>query len=363
MEIYFFLYFFLALSLLVNKTKVQERNIAYAFLFVLMILGISRSLSVGVDNKVYSMNFNSTTSNPGTWSMYTEFEVGFNILIVFFKNFISKDYYVFMSFLYVTWIVAYYRYTKIFNKGYLLPLFLSMGLMLFFTSYNIMRQYFALSLYSFALPLLLKKRYYSYIIVCVCIGFFFHRSVVVLAIVGILFLDKFDFIYTHKKVIIVVLFFSYFLNFFSEILLGIFNRYISLFDFFGERYTGYISHAEFEEDKSSKLSALLDTIVACVAIYSLNAKDRFYKLFVIFLSCNVLAQNVLGPLFVLFLRIAYNFVIIKAFIFSSIIKDKSKKYNIVINGIIYLYCTIIFTKAVLKNFGGIVPYVERFNLF
>lgn len=363
MVIYFFLYFMLALSLLLYKNKNQEQRLAYVFLFVFVILGISRTLSVGTDNQVYSMNFNSTTNNPGTWSKYTEFEVGFNVLIVFFKNFISTDYYIFMSFLYVMWIIAYYRYTKIFENGYLLTMFLSMGLLQFLTPYNIMRQYFALSLYSFALPLLINKKLYAYVIACICIGFLFHRSFVVMAVVGILFIEKLDIIYKNKKNIIVIVFLSYFLNFFSGMLLDFFNRYIGFFDLLGDRYSGYISHAEFEDEKGSKLSALLDTIVACVAIYSLNEKSKFYKLFVIFLSCNVFIQNMLGPLFVIFLRIADNFGWMKAFIFSSIIKDKSKKNNLVINGLIYLYCFVIFTKAILKNFGDIVPYVERFNIF
>ena len=363
MAIYFFLYFTLALSLLLYKNKNQERRIAYIFLIVFMILGISRSLSVGTDNQVYSMNFNSTTINPGTWSKYTEFEVGFNVLIVFFKNFISKDYYIFMSFLYVMWIIAYYRYTKIFGNGYLLSMFLSMGLLQFFTPYNIMRQYFALSLYSFVLPLLIKRRIWAYAIACVCVGFLFHRSVIVLAVVGILFIDKLNFIFSHKKVLITVVFLSYFLNFFSDMLLNFFNAYIGFFDLLGDRYSGYISHAEFEDEKGSKLSALLDTIIACVAIYSLNEKNKFYKLSVIFLSCNVLIQNILGPLFVIFLRIAIHFGWMKAFVFSSIINNNSKKYNLAINCIIYLYCFIIFTKAVLKNYGDIVPYVERFYIF
>ncbi len=361
MEIYISIYGILGIALLLVKKR-QERQIALAFLFVFLILGISRSLSVGTDNLVYSMNFNSTTNNPESWSRYTEFEVGFNWLIVLFKNFISKDYYVFMSFLYIVWIIAYYRYLNIFNVGYLLPVFLSMSLCLFTTPYNIMRQYFALSIYSFVFPLLLKDRKITYAIACVCIGFLFHRSVVTLAIVGVLLLDKFNFLFQNKKLIIMIIAFSFLLNFASDFLLSIFNKYIGFFEFLGDRYTGYISHAEYEDDKGSKLSALLDTVMACVAVYSLNEKGKFYKLFVIFTCCGVLIQNILGPLFVIFLRVATNFKWVQPFVYASIMLDKSKRYNKIVNLVICLYCMVIFFKALIKGFANVVPYVDRFDI-
>ena len=361
MAIYFTVYILLGIALLLTKKK-QDKKCALVFLFVLLILGISRSLSVGADNLVYSMNFNATTENPGTWSKYTEFESGFNVLIVLFKNFISKDYYVFMGFLYIVWIIAYYRYLKIFKLGYLLPMFLGMSLCLFTTSYNIMRQFFALSLYSFVLPLLLKDRKIAYVIACVCIGFLFHRSVIALAIVGILLFDKFDFLFKNKKLLIIVIAFSFLLNFASDFLLSIFNRYIGFFELLGDRYAGYISHAEYEDEKGSKLGALLDTGMACMAVFSLNEKGRFYKLFIIFTGCSVLIQNILGPLFVIFLRVATNFAWMRSFVYASIILDKNKRYSKTINVVIYLYCIFIFTKAMVKGFDIIIPYVDRFNI-
>ena len=280
MAIYFVILFVLAFSLCF---KSHTKYVFLFLLFLLAVIGASRSITVGTDNEIYCLNFNSTTANIDSWSEYTEFEPGFNYLIVFFKTYISKDYYVFMSFLYIVWIIAYYKYVKFFRVGYLLPLFIGYCLCFITTPYNIMRQSFALSLYSFILPLLLgtKRERFFYVVLCLTIGMLFHRSLVVLSLLVFLFHDRVLNLFYKKKIIITILIISFFANFLPSYLLSFLSDYMFFFQLLGDRYAGYIRNASLDDERGSRLSAMLETFMSCVAVSSLNKKDRFYTLYVL----------------------------------------------------------------------------------
>mgnify|MGYP001219745625 CR=1 FL=1 len=343
-----------------NYYYYSEKQIAIIFLVVLAFLGFYRGITVGTDNLVYSMNFKFTNFDPNTWSAYTEFEPGFNFLIALFRRFISNNYLLFMGLMYVCWILAFYKLMVIFNEGYIYPIFIALCLgWLTTTPYNIMRQTFALSLYAFVLPLLLNGRKCLYVLMCFVIGFLFHRSVIVLAILGVVDNKYILKLILNKKLVILILALSYIFVFLKQPLVGFLNNHLSIFQFLGDRYIGYISHSEYEEESISKLSALLNTFMACLAVYSLDKKHRFYSIYVLFILCGTVFNNFLGSVFVIFMRVATNFTWIFIFCYSATLHHTKGLRGLILNNTIVFYCLLIYIKSLIKNFGDIVPYVNR----
>lgn len=361
MTIYFFL-LIVAILLCVARPlfKSNENLIAILFLLLIAFIGFARDISVGTDNLIYSWNFKFTDFNPGTWSYFTEFEPGFNYLIAFFKKYISDDYFLFMGLLYIFWIFVFYRLTTICQVGYVYPIFIALCLGWFTnTPYNIMRQIFALSLYMFILPQLLDGKKILYIVLCIAIGFLFHRSIIALSLL-VLFDNKlFIKLIQNKKNVIIVLAVSYVFVFLKRPINNLLNDYLSFFQFLGDRYVGYISHAEYEEESISKIGALINTFMACFTVYSLDKTQKLYSLYILFILCGVLFNNILGGVFVIFMRIATNFTWIYIYCYTAILNMSKGLKGIMIKSMIIFYCLFMYIYALVKNYGDIVPYVIR----
>lgn len=361
MTIYFFLLFVAILLCIVRPyLKSYEKLIAILFLLLIAFIGFSRDISVGTDNLIYSWNFKFTDFNQGTWSYFTEFEPGFNYLIAFFKKYISNDYLLFMGILYIFWILAFYKLTTIFQVGYIYPIFIALCLgWLTTTPYNIMRQVFALSVYTLILPLLLNRKKTLYIILCIAIGFLFHRSIIALSIMGLFDNKLVVKLIQNKKIVIITLIVSYVFVFLKQPINRLLNNYLFYFQFLGDRYVGYISHAEYEEESISKIGSMISTFMACITVYSLNKTQKFYSIYTLFILCGVLFNNLLGGVFVIFMRIATNFLWVYVFCYTTILNMSKGLKGLIIKVTIVSYCLFIYIYSLAKNYGDIVPYVMR----
>jgi hypothetical protein len=98
----------------------------------------------------------------------------------------------------------------------------------------------------------------------------------------------------------------------------------------------------------------MDTAMIIVTILCIPKKNRnIIPLYLVIFSTVV--ANVLGGMSAIFLRVAMNLDIFKIILFPyAWFNCGSKKWFKIA---IVLYSIIIFSKAIIKNFGKIVPYV------
>lgn len=362
-----FIYFFLAFCTLILGTRFTKyRKINYDWLFILLLfIGIFRDVRTGGDNAVYSENFSATTMNPDTWSAYTEFEPGFSWIMAFFKTYISQEYVVFMGFIFLIFMLGVNYIIKKESCNTILSLFFLIILLHYTKSFNIMRQSFTLGLFCFILPLVkgTKKEVIGYVLLVILLTFFAHRSLIIMIIPLLFYLKSLKSILYNRKVISIILILSYTMVYMSEFLYSKIPLLVLYLSFLGERYTGYLSTSVNADITVSKLSSLLDVLMGILIIhwYPKEQKDNKFQTFC-YASyiCSIIVANILGSMSDLFLRISVNLAFCRILYFTylwhNIRRVRSQKLFRVV---ICCYGFIIFTNALIKNFGLVVPYINR----
>lgn len=352
--------FFYLLSVSVGNLRKQKWLFISTFIF-LLFLGFFRSFEVGADNIVYSLNFSYTGMSPYTWSAFTEFESGFAWFMAFFKTYISQDYMLFMGIIFLIFMSGVYYFLKKECKYPLLALFFFVALLYYTQSFNLMRQFTALGLYCFTIPLLKEKRYVLFHILAVfLLTFFVHRSMIALIIIPICYYTRIHpLFYENNKIIYIILIVSYCCVFLSTILYSFIPQISNYFSFLGERYEGYINTASDAEVTISKFSAFLNTAMA-IYIVKIMPQTMKKNIFFIYYIVGVVLSNTLGAFSDLFLRISTNFLLFRILIYSNLwyeIPEKKNRY--IYRYIVIIYCLILFSNSMLKNFGHVVPYINR----
>lgn len=365
MIIYFLL---IVLFLLALKFCGKDSRICYrVFVVFLTFLAVFRAQSVGIDNSIYSLNFKNSTMNPLTWSAYTEFEPGFAWFTAFFKTYISNNYLSYMGTLFLVYMIGVNNIIKRFESKFLCLFF--WVLFLFYTqSFNIMRQSFALGVYFLYFPLLIKmeecerkrnKYFVMYLGLVLLTTFYLHRSIIIMAIIPVFIYFKNMKIFNNKKFLLGILLTSYVLVFINSLLYKLIPYIIEYFNFLGDRYVGYIATSSDAEVTISKLSSLMDVIFAMYVVKICPREKINNYLFQTYILSIVLS-NLLGSFSNLFLRVASNLSFFELFVYSYLWSNiKSRKEMLRFRYFVVLYGLIIFVKAIVKNFGDIVPYVNQ----
>lgn len=365
MTIYFLL---IVLFLLALKFCGKDSRICYGvFVVFLTFLAFFRAKSVGLDNSIYSMNFKNSTMNPLTWSAYTEFEPGFAWFTAFFKTYISNNYLSYMGTLFLVYMIGVNNIIKRFESK-LLCLFFWVLFLFYTQSFNIMRQSFALGVYFLYFPLLIKmeecerkrnKYLIMYLGLVLLTTFYLHRSIIIMAIIPVFIYFKNRKIFNNKKYLLGILLASYVLVFINSLLYKLIPYIIGYFNFLGDRYVGYIVTSSDAEVTISKLSSLMNVIFAMYVVKICpQEKINNYLLQTYILS--IVLSNLLGSFSDLFLRIALNLSFFELFVYSYLWSNiKPRKEMLRFRYFVVLYGLIIFVKAIVKNFGDIVPYVNQ----
>lgn len=166
-------------------------------------------------------------------------------------------------------------------------------------------------------------------------------------------------IFNNKKYLLGILLASYVLVFINSLLYKLIPYIIGYFNFLGDRYVGYIVTSSDAEVTISKLSSLMNVIFAMYVVKICpQEKINNYLLQTYILS--IVLSNLLGSFSDLFLRIALNLSFFELFVYSYLWSNiKSRKEMLRFRYFVVLYGLIIFVKAIVKNFGDIVPYVNQ----
>lgn len=363
MLIYFFIAF---LTLFFALQFKRYRKIHYLWIFLLLLsLGVFRDFNVGADNLVYSANYKVANMNPSSWSVYTEFETGFSWIMAFIKTYISNNYFFFMGFIFVIYMLGINYLIKKESYNPILSLYFLIVFLCYTNAFNLMRQSFCIGLFCFIFPLIKeKKNHIIYILLVITLTFYIHKTLIVMLIPLLFTNAMFKSILYNKKLISIILISSYFMIFFSNYLYSKIPILIIYLGFLGERYTGYLATSVDSEVTISKLSSILNLLICLLATWVYPKKQIEDKVQTFSYGCYILSilfANILGSLSELFLRVSLNFEIFRIIYFTylwyNIPNSKQKK---IFRISVCCYGTIIYANAILKNFGKIVPYIIRF---
>lgn len=182
------------------KKETSDKIFLTIVFFTFFFFVAFRGFDIGNDTKMYLNLFNKCGIEKWSILKYnTYFEKGyvvFNILL----SYISKSSRFFMIIMSAIFNYGFYRFIKKYSKNYLLSTLMYLGLLFFYTSMTMMRQFCAILIVLYALKYAEQKKIIPFIL-CIIFASLFHSS----AWIGIIyyFIDNLKF--TKKRVIIILI--------------------------------------------------------------------------------------------------------------------------------------------------------------
>ena len=207
MAIYIIIIFLLLLSLCFPR-KYDDKIVLPISAF-LCLVAVLRGKTVGTDIRIYNRNFFHTTLDSSTWSEFGDtFEPGFSFLMGLYREFISKtDYLTFYGLCFLVFFLGFLYYVRTNDYPIKLSVFFFVFLGFYPMSFNYMRQFFAIGLFLFVSAKLIKgKRYLWLLLAILGIGFFFHRSsLILLGFIPLLLISERGVIINKKWYILLII--------------------------------------------------------------------------------------------------------------------------------------------------------------
>ena len=336
MGIYLLIFFVVLISVKLNNTK---KIGAFDIFILLLLIFVAGLRNVGTDYMMYKyIYFNPTVSSAD------KVELGFKLLINIVYYFFNEKYYIFFLICSAISIIPIFM---TFKKnctyfGFALLVFISLG---FYTlSFNIVRQFIALSIFIYALKYIRDKKLIKYII-SIMVAILFHTTSLVVLIAyffGNAKINKKNLIF-----IFLILLMSGFL--FNPIFNFVVNN-ISI-------YKMYANYSGVDAGIGTYLVNFIYIIIILFNIlnYDKITKNNFDKICVKISTISV-AFIILSLQNILFARLIYYFFIPAIIPFSNIFdffKDcKTKKIFKIIIVIILLIVYILN----IVSFNGVYPY-------
>ena len=342
---------------------VKYRKLLSLIVFVLLLfIGAFRNFDVGIDNTIYSRNFNVASMDPATWSAYTEFEPGFAFFLAVFKTYISSDYLHFMAIVFFIYFLCLSKFIKEISPNVLLSFFFLIVFTYYTKSFNMIRQSLALGFACLAIMMLEKHRnYIIYTLVILFVSFFIHRTILIFLLVPLItYTHISNNLFRNKAILYIIIFFSYFLIFSPGIILELLKKFLIHVPVIGDRYinylTVYMELSSAAEITISKYSALLNVIFGLYAVH-LTPKNLYDNLYYRLYIISIPIANILGAVTALFIRVSFNFQFFQIIYFVLLwYYIESSKRRLEFRVLVIIYGMIIFINALLKNFGSVVPY-------
>ncbi len=353
---------FLFLLLIIFPDMPQRNTLLVCSVVFMFLIGMFRSMSVGTDNLIYSETFYTTTwesiFNKSDGIGETDFEIGYSVWIVLFRNFICDEYIAFMSVSFFITMSLFLSAVKR-SKELYLSLFLFYALSFYFLSFNIMRQMMGCALILSLLPFFVRKQIgvVAYSIWIFLISFGFHKSLIVFFLVILIVQTPIVDYLVRKKTLISIAVFSIFVLAGVSSLQDIITSIREFFILMGnERYAEYLSPDNLGESSVSFFSSFikLGFLIFLIVISPINILKSFSF---IGLYLSVCISNILGSISVLFTRISTNleimFIFFIPFLYVTLEQNKEKKMLIMVT---IGYSTTFFLNYLLKGYAGVVPY-------
>lgn len=328
----------------------------YFIICLLCFLGLFRGQSVGVDVAKYCVNIKHTSFDPTTWNYYTVFEDGYNYIIAAYNCIIGGPPLIFIGLCSVFFVLSWDTYAKNKVSNYGIALFVLFFLGYYNQSYNIIRQYFALSIMLFILSKydlekINKKGNLILITTVLFVGTYFHNSIYLLLLIPLYsILRKANLI---QKKFFYIMIAGTTLIFCSGVVRDFLGAYSSAFFLINAKTDSYF-HTSLEDiidaNEYSVIRLLIDNAFCLYMIYKSPKLDIYVFLYM----CGQIVINLLAPLDVLFARLS-GVLIIPAIPAVINIWNKKTKY------VIIFYLFIMFGNLIAKNYGDTIPYLFFFE--
>ena len=278
--------------------------------------------------------------------------------MAFCKNVLGFRYIDFMRLNAVVFLSGIFVFVQKKSVSPFLSLFFFYFLTTYTTSFNIMRQCFGLGIFLLVYSCFFYKEDFRlkklilFVLFVILLSFNIQRSLIILLLVPLFNQKYINLFLMDRKKVQMLLWASFFLGGFSSVMsssIPVIAKYLS---FLGDRYVGYV-YTSVNSEKYSIYSSLMDTFIAAWVCFSIKKEERVRIPYAALIFGTAIA-NVFGGMSSLFLRVALNLSIFKIVLFPYVWSNN--KYVKKTKVILFVYCLIIFVKAILKNFSMVVPY-------
>lgn len=225
--------------LIAQVTTKKFPKIFYSIFLILLFLMSATRVNVGTDTIAFNDHFSWIIAGSNTYM-----EAGFEWLGRTIHHF-GGDY---QTFIFVctipVFLMVHIVITKNINKQYwIYALFLVVASGLMFTSYNIFRQFIAMSFSYFAIEFFLQEKY-IYTVLCIVAALFFHTSILFFLVTFLPLVTLREKVY-FKKMIMCIFFISLLFIF-----LDFRPIFISIVSLIPNRYNSYL-HGRFMTEQST----------------------------------------------------------------------------------------------------------------
>lgn len=324
------------LLLLSISERTRNSNIIYFISVVVLVLIASiRDIDIGTDTVSY---YNDFISNDDL-----SVEIGYSIYRDILRVVGNYGLFLFCSYLIIVGGVAYVSSKLSSNKMFSLFLFVALGYYTY--SFNIMRQFMAISMTCWALYNLERNKPWHFFVWTIFAASFHLSSLIVLLVLP---LRKLRF---RKKIVVIFSVGTFIIGFFfPHIILRFFSQ-------FGEVAGKYASYLFYVSDESRNLVSNLGlNILFVMSVYFCKKEivnSIYFKAYVIY----IILFNIIGGMHWL-TRLAEFFSIIQVILFPLIIDDIKYKLNKVLFAVAIVCYSVIyfFSKAMIDS---VLPYNIR----
>jgi len=324
---------------IVLEKKSLNRTSFWLPLIILTLFAGIRSYRVGADTANYTRNFNNQLS-PESFRFNEDVEYGYQLFEYSLLH-VTNNYF---WLLIITSLVIVYCYLKVIKRysvNYWLSVFLFITLGVYTFSFNGLRQGIAMALFTLAIPYLLEKRLFPYLLIC-AIASFFHITA--------LFIIPFYFIVNLRVRPVYKILATFFGSLFVSRLL------VSYISSTNDRYEDY---AKVSEESGGFLTLgfyILLMLFIIIASYVYKIRDKSFQQLLLFYASGVvfviplamLGTSASGPQ-----RIISYFTWTLVLLLPVVLKKINNIYVYIISVFIFLVYFLLTT----SRFSDLSPYI------
>lgn len=340
MNIVYFITLFITMFLSIIGTRLNKKNnnkptklfVFFIILVLVLISGFRDLTYIGGDEAVYRIEFKAISYNPDMVNNLDKEFVFYYIIYILTLISSNSQILIFICALItnILIVLTLYKYSKHFTFS----LFLYISLGMYFTSFNIMRQYLALSICFWAIRYIFDKKTIKYCI-CILIASLIHSSAIIL--IPIYFICR---LLQFKN--------KYWLFLMITIIIAIFfDKFMGMLQSFSNNNL-YSNYADwyFNEKKGVNLIRIIVSIMPCFFML-INKKEIIRdddNKFLLYFSVLAAGISIISANFIYVARINPYFSIINLLLYPQIldiVSNRDKKLFI---------CFIIIAFYILWGF-------------
>lgn len=323
------------------------RNIGFWVIVILITFLSALRYNTGADNLGYLMDFTNISTKKISTTI-RNYEIGY-----FFLNYLLAIFFKEPQVIIITTSVIITILLSLEIKRSscmpILSLFCYITFYYYFISFNIIRQFIAVSIVFFANRFLLsdKKHHFMKFAIMCYIASLFHYSALV-SIITMFFIRKKQTTVIKTIIILMIIVFYIFSSKFSVLIAGIIPRY-SEYSYYG-RSGG--------SDSSIIILSIILVVTWFFEKYSLTGKNFYF-----YQNCVVvgLILNILAKDNIIFSRVAYFYTINLIILIPLLVKHNFLKEKVIIKIFVIIVGILYCLWNLSNNNAGVVPYLWYFN--